>query len=161
MFRYYAPCGDNGDLNKFHEVELDEVSPQRNDDSKVCAKKITIGAELNFFGLAKAHIEWVKSNLDKSKDKKSTGDYSAASNTGNRSAASNTGKNGIAIAWGMDSKARGALGTYIVCSEWKIKGCERVLKSAKMHKVDGKVIKPNVWYTLKDGKFVEADNETD
>ena len=89
VFRYYAPCDGEGNIQKFHKVTLEDVSPEREEDSKVCAKKITIGAELNFFGLAKAHVEWVKSQ---SGDKRAeTGNYSAASNTGNRSAATNTG----------------------------------------------------------------------
>lgn len=26
VFNYYAPCNDKGELNKFHEVELEDVS---------------------------------------------------------------------------------------------------------------------------------------
>ena len=41
VFSYYSPCDDNGNLNKFHEVELGEVDERRDNDTKVCAKKIT------------------------------------------------------------------------------------------------------------------------
>ena len=44
VFRYYAPCDDNGNLQNFHEVELDCVSDEKSNDSKVVAKKIKIGA---------------------------------------------------------------------------------------------------------------------
>ena len=89
VFRYYAPCDVEGNIQKFHEVTLKGVSPEREEDSKVCAKKITIGAELNFFGLAKAHVEWIKSQSGD--EHANTGFRSAATNTGNCSAATNTG----------------------------------------------------------------------
>ena len=175
VFEYYSPTDDKGNLQKFHEVELDGISNERGDDTKVCAKKITIGAELNFLGLAKAHIEWVKSQAKtdngtaaENKDRSAatntgyrsaasnTGDYSAASNTGNRSAASNTGNCSIAVAWGAKSKARAALGSYIVVAEYDEAGD---FIGAKMGKVDGKRLKANVYYTLCNGKFVKAEED--
>ena len=184
VFGYYSPTDDKGNLQKFHEVELDDISNERGDDTKVCAKKITIGAELNFLGLAKAHIEWVKNQIKTDSGAavesgnysaaSNTGDYSAASNTGNcsaasntgnrsaasntgdRSAASNTGKNAIAVAWGRDSKASAGLGSYIVLAEYDDDGN---FVAAKMGRVDGKRLKPNVFYKLVGGKFVKADEE--
>ena len=199
VFRYYAPCDGKGNIQKFHKVTLEDVSPEREEDSKVCAKKITIGAELNFLGLAKAHVEWVKSqsgneraetgdysaasntgncsaasNTGNCSAASNTGDYSAASNTGNcsaasntgnysaasntgfRSAASNTGKDAIAVAWGRDSKASAGLGSYIVLAEYDDDGN---FVAAKMGRVDGKRLKPNVFYKLVGGKFVKADKE--
>lgn len=38
IFGYYAPSG-----SEFHVVELEGVSDERKDDTKVAAKKITIG----------------------------------------------------------------------------------------------------------------------
>ena len=158
VFDYYAPCDDNGNLQNFHEVELSDVSAEKSADSKVVARKIKIGAALDFFGLAKAHIEYVKEHIEPAKEENCTGNYSAASNTGYRSAASNTGKNGIAVAWGQESKAKGALGCYIVLAEYgDWNGAEYPLINAKMHKVDGKTIKPDTWYKLKNGKFVKAE----
>ena len=166
VFRFYPPCDDNGTQNKFHEVELEEVSDERDDDdTKVCAKKIKIGAELNFFGLAKAHVEWAKEQVDKKKLSEENGDYSAATNTGYCSAATNTGarsaatvkgKDSIAVAWGVCGKAKAALGSYIVLAEWVEDEDGYKLKCAKMHKVDNKTIKPDTFYTLKDGEFVEV-----
>ena len=154
VFDYYAPTDDSGNFQKFHEVELDGVSNEREDDTKVCAKKITIGAELNFLGLAKAHVEWVKSQSGD--ERAETGNCSAASNTGFRSAASNTGKDAIAVAWGRDSKASAGLGSYIVLAEYDDDGN---FVAAKMGRVDGKRLKPNVFYKLVGGKFVKADKE--
>lgn len=167
VLTYYLPVDDSGNMSKYHVVELDEVSEKRDDDdTKRCAKKITIGAELNLFGLAKAHVEWVKEQIDHDKDKSDNGYQSAATNTGDRSAATNTGdwsaatargKDSVAIAWGIESKAKAALGSYIVLAEWEEDDDGNyTIKCAKMHKVDGKTIKPDTFYMLKDGKFVEV-----
>ena len=86
-----------------------------------------------------------------------TGYMSAATNTGNYSAASVEGKDSFAIATGIEGKAKGALGCYIAVAEWVREGYEWKLKGFKTHKVDGKRIKANVYYQLKNGKFVEAE----
>ena len=95
-----------------------------------------------------------------------TGEYSAATNTGNRSAATNTGKRSaaivegkesIALATGINSKAKGKIGCFIVLAEWKEINYEYHIVDVKSAKVDGENIKEDTFYTLKDGKFVEAD----
>ena len=85
-----------------------------------------------------------------------TGDRSAATNTGYCSAATNTGKNGFAISTGIEGKAKGALGCYIAVAEWTYDETadEYKLVGFKAHKVDGKEIKPDTFYALKNGKFV-------
>ena len=103
-----------------------------------------------------------------------TGDRSAATNTGNQSAATNTGyqsaatntgyrsaaivegKESIALATGIDSKAKGKIGCFIVLAEWKEIDNEYHIVDVKSAKVDGKNIKEDTFYTLKDGKFVEV-----
>ena len=86
-----------------------------------------------------------------------TGNCSAATNTGNYSAASVEGKDSIALAFGIKSKAKGALGCYIVLAEWgEDDEGDRQLKTVKCHKVDGKTVKPDTWYMLKSGKFTEV-----
>ena len=86
-----------------------------------------------------------------------TGDYSAATNTGDYSAASVEGKSSFAIATGINSKAKGKLGCYIAVAEWGQKDDgEYELINFKSHKVDGKTIKEDTYYTLKNGKFVEV-----
>ena len=96
-----------------------------------------------------------------------TGDYGAASATGCRGAASATGdygaasatgERGVAAALGSDSKAKGALGCWIVLSEWGIdEESNWHRKDVQCFKVDGETVKPNTWYTLKDGRPVEVD----
>jgi hypothetical protein len=86
-----------------------------------------------------------------------TGNYSAATNTGDRSAAIVEGKESIALATGINSKAKGKIGCFIVLAEWKEINYEYHIVDVKSAKVDGENIKEDTFYTLKDGKFVEAD----
>ena len=86
-----------------------------------------------------------------------TGNWSAATNTGNQSAASVTGKESVAMAVGHDSKAKGALGCYLVLSEWKRIDGEYHIVDVQSVKVDGETIKADTFYKLIDGKFVEVD----
>ena len=87
-----------------------------------------------------------------------TGNCSAATNAGNRSAAKVEGKESIAIVTGIDSKACGALGCWLVLTErgeWN--GETYPIKEVKAVRVDGKTIKPNTWYKLREGQIIETD----
>ena len=82
-----------------------------------------------------------------------SGDSSTAAATGAFCRAESTGSASIAVANGYESKARGAMGDYLVLTEYD---SNLNLVCAKMAQVDGDQIKPNVWYILKNGEFVEA-----
>ena len=82
-----------------------------------------------------------------------SGDYSTAAATGSFCKAESTGANSIAVANGYESKARGAMGDYLVLTEYD---SNLNIVCAKMAQVDGDQIKPHVWYILKNGEFVEA-----
>ncbi len=82
------------------------------------------------------------------------GNYSVGSAAGNYSRAEALGEDSIAVANGKHSKARGAMGCYLVLTEYDNDGS---MICAKMSQVDGKTIKEKVWYTLKNGEFVEAE----
>ena len=109
-----------------------------------------------------------------------TGNYGASSATGNCGASSATGyrgassvsnPTGVAVAWGHEAKAKGCLGAHLILSDWRYIGEKRPdgeyknpykvenweFAGAKMIQVDGENIKEDTFYTLKDGKFVEAD----
>ena len=153
----YYPFVNNSELNEFAEVEaLDEV--KTDDNKKHCTKKLRIGAKIGIAGLVSAFVDFTLSKLDRSTEAAiNTGDYSAAINTGNYSAATVEGQNSFAIATGIKGKARGKRGCYIAIAEWVLVDGERKIKAFKTAKVDGKRIKEDTFYTLKDGKFVEAD----
>ena len=87
-----------------------------------------------------------------------TGYQGAASATGYRGAASATGKAGVALAAGCECKAMGALGCAICCverGEWD--GNTYPIIAVKAAIVDGETIKPDTWYRLENGEFVEVE----
>ncbi len=59
------------------------------------------------------------------------------------------------MAIGYQSKAKGALGCWLVLAEWDDNN-EHII-TVKSHKVDGKTVKPNKFYMLKGGKFVAEE----
>ena len=97
---YYAP-GES----VYHEVELDDVLPERESDTKVAAKKITIGAKLDIASMVKASIDFRFSKTTEEKGGHATGYSGAASATGDRGAASATGYSGAASATGNGGAA--------------------------------------------------------
>ena len=59
---------------------------------------------------------------------------------------------------GRDSVAKAKIGSWITLAEWKRddrKGC-LVPVCVKTERVDGIKIKPDTWYKLQDGEFVEV-----
>ena len=105
-----------------------------------------------------------------------TGNWSANSATGSRSANSATGygsanvstgcectndglgDHNICVAWGKDNKCKGSVGSFLVLSEWDDwDGDKYPFIGAKMVKVDGKRIKADTWYELKNGKVIKAE----
>ena len=114
-FKYYYP-----NESRFCVVELDATNERHSDDSKVCGKRIKIGAEIGIPGLVKAAIEYVteratpsrRHHTTKRKSANSaTGDWSANSATGDWSANSATG-NGSANSATGDWSANSATGDW-------------------------------------------------
>ncbi|HHW90974.1 MAG TPA: hypothetical protein GX745_08750 [Clostridiales bacterium] len=94
-----------------------------------------------------------------------TGNYSAATNTGDQSVATNTGdwsaatvegQESVAVATGYESMAKGALGCWLVLAEWDRVG--EHIADVQCRRVDGKNIKPDIFYQLCGGKFVEVES---
>ena len=63
------------------------------------------------------------------------------------------------MAIGYNSKAKGSLGCFIVLAEYKELGGKYHIVDVKSEKVDGEKIKPDTFYKLINGEFVEADKE--
>lgn len=156
----------NGEFSEYAEVEALET-PITNDNRKYATKKLHIGAKLSFGDLVKASVEH---DLAKTKGNSQTGDYSGNSQTGDYSGSKQSGafsgsiskgdycnhdaagKQCIAVGWGRENKAKGSVGSYIVLAEWG----EEAIINAKMVMIDGKNIKADTWYMLKNGEFVEV-----
>lgn len=145
VFGYYAP----GDMSRYCEVDLDDVSDKKsNEDSKRCGKKIAVKAEIGIAGLVKAAVEYTMEKAIPENSEHATGRQGAASATGMES---------VAAALGIDSKAKGALGCWIVIAEWeRDKEFNWHRKDVQCFKVDGENIKPDTWYKLKNGDIVEV-----
>ena len=80
------------------------------------------------------------------------GNAAASGRSGNAST-----KNGVAAAVGFNGKAKGDdVGSYIVLADWRFEKGEWNLHGVEARKVDGETIKAGVWYTMKEGKVVEA-----
>ena len=166
VFNHYPPAE-----SRFFEVEQDGELSRDNEDSKVASSILKVGAEIGIPGLVKAHVEWVKGQIQAEKTESNTGYQSAATNTGYQSAATNTGyqsaaevsgKDSVAAVFGFGGRARGALGCAIVVAErgdWN--GETYPLVGIKAAIVDGEIIKPDVWYTLENGEFVEVEEDAD
>ena len=158
VFGYYAP-GES----VYHEVDLDDVSNQRENDSKVCAKKIKVGARLSIGDLVKAQIQFTKEHctMEHTDPKMATaGEYGAAT-AGNRGAATSKGKSavgesGLAVARGNGVYVKGGMGAVLVIAEENEDDFN--LTAWKVGVVDGTVLKPDTWYKLENGEFVEADS---
>ena len=243
---YYKP-----EESRYCDVDLDDVTDERSDDSKRVGKKITVQGEIGIAGLVKAAVNI---GIDEAKSK-TTGDGAHAATTGNGAHAATTGngahaattgneahavttgngahaatngngahavttgyyahavttgdgahaattgngahavttgdmahaattgnwahaatngngahaattgywahaavsgKESIASALGIEGKAKGALGCWIVCAEWENKTEGWHIKCVKAAAVDGENIKADTWYMLKDGEFVEV-----
>ena len=159
-FNYYAPAN-----SVFHEVDLDEVAERHsNGDTKLCAKTIRIGARLDVAGICKAHFDYVKAKcipangrVAGDKESAAAGEQgSAAAGYRGSAAAGNwgsaaAGERGIACCRG--GKVKGGKGAVIVIAELDEHG-RAIGVSAAI--VDGKKIKADTWYTVKDGELVEA-----
>ena len=79
-----------------------------------------------------------------------TGNYAHAATTGDSAHAEANGNNSIAAALGINSVVKGAIGVWLVCAEYE----DGKLVCVKTAVVDGKGIKPDTWYAVKDGEFV-------
>lgn len=173
---YYAP----GDGSRYFEAELEDVSDEKSDDTKRVGKKLTLSAEIGIPGLVKAHVEYVKAQCDfdnaikkadaekknhatgvsgaasatgESGAASATGWCGAASATGRSGAASATGKGCVAMTTGFYGRVMGCRGNAIVCVERKNNGEIATILSGI---VDGETLKPCVWYTVKNGRWVEV-----
>lgn len=164
----YYPLRDSP---RFFEVECGGNVDKSGEGSKLACTELTVKGEVNFAGLVKSAVNAVFNRVKgkepfssgDSSTAGSSGDYSTAGSSGYSSTAAATGaccsakadgKDSIAVVNGVCGKACGALGCYLVLTEYDDDGN---MLWAKMTKVDGAHIKEKVWYTLKNGEFVEAE----
>ena len=158
VFRYYYP----GKMSRYCEVNLDDVSDQKDDDSKRCSKKIAVKAEIGITGIVKAQIKYVKKHttMEYTDPKQATAGWYGAATAGESGAATSRGSvsvggNGCGLVRGENVKIKGGMGAILVIAVENDEDCG--IKEWKAIVVDGENIKPDTWYTLKNGKLVEVD----
>ena len=168
-FKYYDPCD-----SVYHEVELDNVSEQRENDTKVVAKDIKIGSRIIIKDIVKESIDFTISSVQKENNtdcasgycssqaasgdysrQAASGDYSSQAASGKSSRQETTGKNCVMMSAGNAGQAKGKIGSWIVLTEWKSRGNERI-PTVVAKRIDGIEVKEDTWYTLKNGEFVEV-----
>ena len=171
IFNYYKP----NDGSRYTEVEADGVTDQEKEDSKRACTSLTIGAEIKITALIKAAIRFVfdrvtsttgdsahSATTGDSAHSATTGDSAHSATTGNSAHSATTGysaessvsgKNAIAASLGVKGKAKGVKGDWLVLAEYRDDGS---IKAIRVAHIGGKKIKPDTFYTLKDGKFTEA-----
>ena len=164
---YYKP-GDS----RYCEVELD-ATEERSDDSKRVGKRIKIETEIGLKGVIEAGVKFVFDKCEGATERAASGrsgNAAASGRSGNAAASGRAGnaaasgwygnastKNGVAAAVGFNGKAKGDdVGSYIVLADWRFEKGEWNLHGVEARKVDGETIKAGVWYTMKEGKVVEA-----
>ena len=161
VFGYYPPSQSRfGEVTGSGDVSADES------DTKVAVSKIHIGAEISLHDFITKGIKFIFEKTTLTKEKTNTESKLQASNSGYSGAAfsvgynsssETTGEESIACAVGINNKAKGDLGCWLVLSEYK-EGNNYTwhLKYVKSVLVDGKKIKANTFYYLINGKFVKA-----
>ena len=180
-FNYYYPG-----QSVYREVELDDNGERHADDSKVCGKKIPIGAEIGLPGIIKAHFDYVKSNctMERTDPKQATAGDSGAATAGYRGAATagnfgaatagyrgaatagnfgaatsrgkvSVGENGVGTVRGDDVMIRGGKGAMLTIAVESKTSFDIVSWGSFV--IDGKMYKPDTWYTLRNGEIVEAE----
>ena len=170
---YYPLVDDNGDFTEFAEVEpLDKVLVQ---DNKRATKKLKIGAKLSFKYFIKAGIsvlvertkdipngenssgDWAK--IGSSGDVAqigSSGDWAKIGSSGDWAKIGSSGDWAVVSAIGFNSKIKAKIGSWIVLVEYDEDSKPVCVRAAQ---IDGDKLKPDTFYSLKNGEFVEVEME--
>ena len=160
-FAYYPP----GEGSRYCEIEalgvISDVAKGVGKDSKRCSTVLRVVREMTLAEMIVAsacEAAWNHDDGDYSAAS-SNGDESAASSNGYSSAASSNGDESIACALGVNSRARGALGNWIVVAQRSEGENYGHIETVLTAKVDGETIKAGTWYTARGGMLVEANYE--
>ena len=158
-----AEIGIKGIIDAFVKFTLDRIDWKNKKESNTGNRSAATNTG-NWSAATNTGDQSVATNTGNRSAATNTGNQSAATNTGNRSAATNTGDqsaaevsgmHSVAIATGYDGRVKGALGCAIATVERD--GTDYHIISICSGIVDGKTLKPDVWYCVKDGQFVEAE----
>ena len=113
-FRYYRP-GES----RYCEVELEDNGDRSGIDTKVCGKRIRIGAEIGVKGVIQAGVRFVFDKCESATENHASGDLGNAAASGWRGNAAASGRSGNAAAsgWRGNAAASGERGTAVATGE--------------------------------------------
>lgn len=142
---YYNICD-----SVYHEVELDDVSEHREkNDTKVCGKKIRIGAKLSIKDIVKASVDFTMDRVKKE----------GGTNSGDNAKLASSGKDSVVMSAGIGGKVKAAVGNWIAITEWEVKDSHYAPVGIVVAKVDGEKVKADTWYKAENGQMVEVEEE--
>ena len=168
--------------SRFAEVEQSGKIDEEEKSTKVCSSHIKIKAELKLADIIKLGVEWIKDVTSPSKVKVtgelndnggdyaqigssgdsaqigSSGYYAKIGSSGYSAQIDSTGEDSVIMCAGGNSKAKAKVGSWITLAEWEWSDEKNrnVPICVKTEYVDGKNIKADIWYQLKNGEFVEV-----
>ena len=179
VLRYYGPAD-----SEYAEVDADKVSEEKASDTKRICKKLTLSASLSLKAIIETGIKFIKSATSGDNSHSATsgesshsatsgysshsatsgynshsatsGESSHSATSGESSHSATSGKYSIAAAIGSRAQAKSTIGNWIVLSEIDQNGKVLCVKTAK---INGKTLKPDIWYKLEQGKFKEVKHE--
>ena len=99
-FRYYAPTD-----SRYCEVDVDDNGERNSDDSKVCGKRIKIGAEIGLKGVINACVRFVLDKCESATEENASGWNGNAAASGENGNAAASGVSGNAAASGVRGNA--------------------------------------------------------
>jgi len=88
-----------------------------------------------------------------------SGDSAHSATSGNSAHSATSGKESISSSIGYNSMDKSIIGNWIVVSEIEYKNWEYKVLWVKTAKIDWKELKENTFYQLKNGEFIEAEQE--
>lgn len=158
VLNHYDLVDDDGNFSEFAEVEA--LGQVWNDGEKRATNKIHIGAKLGLKWFLKACIDFT---LEKTKYESNgtnlSGDDAQIGSSGYYAHINSTGEDAVIMCAGLGSRAKGKKGSWITLAEW-VKDEEKgryMPVCVNTERVDGERIKEDVYYTLQDGVFTEAE----
>ena len=172
VLNYRNLLDDDCKFTPIHEVT--GLGKSVTDSDKIATTKIRIGARLDLPGFIKAGIDFLydkcikyapKSNISSGFRAQigssgdgaqigSSGDGAQIGSSGDGAQIESFGNNAVVAAIGAESIVKAKKGSWITLAEYDDDGNPRCVKSAQ---IDGKDLKADVFYQLKDGEFVEVE----
>ena len=139
VLNYYDLFDKDSNLIRFAKVEISGKQITEND--KVCSENIKILEEISFETINNDSINLLLKDLVNTK-------------TTNKDSAKigSSGDYAVVSAIGINSRINAKKGSWITLAEYDDDNKPICVKSAK---IDGKKLKEDVWYILKNKKFVE------